>query len=208
VGYEEGGQLTEAVRRRPYQVVLFDEIEKAHPDVWNSLLQILEDGRLTDGQGRTVDFRNTVLIMTSNLGTEFARKGGALGFMRPGEGPSSAEVAADHKKIEDALKRAFRPEFLNRVDEIIVFNTLSLEAVEQIVGLQMRSRRTVDRARLDRGIDRGRAQMAGEAGLRPAVRREAAAPCDSKARRKPALRQALARRVPFRRLRHRGYRPR
>ena len=86
VGYEEGGQLTEAVRRRPYQVVLFDEIEKAHPDVWNSLLQILEDGRLTDGQGRTVDFRNTVLIMTSNLGTEFARKGGALGFMRPGEG--------------------------------------------------------------------------------------------------------------------------
>src|SRR5512137_3004217 len=95
VGYEEGGQLTEAVRRRPYQVVLFDEIEKAHPDVWNSLLQILEDGRLTDGQGRTVDFRNTVLIMTSNLGTEFARKGGALGFMRPGEGPSSTEVAAD-----------------------------------------------------------------------------------------------------------------
>jgi len=138
VGYEEGGQLTEAVRRRPYQVVLFDEIEKAHPDVWNSLLQILEDGRLTDGQGRTVDFRNTVLIMTSNLGTEFARKGGALGFMRPGEGVSSAEVAADHKKIEDALKRAFRPEFLNRVDEIIIFNTLSLEAVEQIVGLQMK----------------------------------------------------------------------
>src|SRR5512137_644113 len=95
VGYEEGGQLTEAVRRRPYRVVLFDEIEKAHPDVWNALLQILEDGRLTDGQGRTVDFRNTVLIMTSNLGTEFARKGGALGFMRPGEGPSSTEVAAD-----------------------------------------------------------------------------------------------------------------
>ena len=138
VGYEEGGQLTEAVRRRPYQVVLFDEIEKAHPDVWNSLLQILEDGRLTDGQGRTVDFRNTVLIMTSNLGTEFARKGGALGFMRPGEGQTSAEVAADHKKVEEALKRAFRPEFLNRVDEIIIFNTLSLEAMEQIVTLQMK----------------------------------------------------------------------
>src|SRR5512137_1198755 len=95
VGYEEGGQLTEAVRRRPYQVVLFDEIEKAHPDVWNAMLQILDDGRLTDGQGRVVDFRNTVIIMTSNLGTEFARKGGALGFMRPGEGPSSTEVAAD-----------------------------------------------------------------------------------------------------------------
>ncbi len=138
VGYEEGGQLTEAVRRRPYQVVLFDEIEKAHPDVWNSLLQILEDGRLTDGQGRTVDFRNTVLIMTSNLGTEFARKGGALGFMRPGEGQTSAEVASDHKKIEDALKRAFRPEFLNRVDEIIIFNTLSLQDMEKIVNLQMK----------------------------------------------------------------------
>jgi ATP-dependent Clp protease ATP-binding subunit ClpC len=138
VGYEEGGQLTEAVRRRPYQVVLFDEIEKAHPDVWNSLLQILEDGRLTDGQGRTVDFRNTVLIMTSNLGTEFARKGGALGFTRPGEGETSAEIAADHKKIEDALKRAFRPEFLNRVDEIIIFNTLSLEDMERIVDLQMK----------------------------------------------------------------------
>ena len=85
VGYEEGGQLTEAVRRRPYQVVLFDEIEKAHPDVWNAMLQILDDGRLTDGQGRTVDFRNTVIIMTSNLGTEFGRKGGALGFVRPGD---------------------------------------------------------------------------------------------------------------------------
>jgi len=138
VGYEEGGQLTEAVRRRPYQVVLFDEIEKAHPDVWNSLLQILEDGRLTDGQGRTVDFRNTVLIMTSNLGTEFARKGGALGFMRPGEGQTSAEVASDHKKIEDALKHAFRPEFLNRVDEIIIFSTLSLQDMEKIVNLQMK----------------------------------------------------------------------
>jgi len=137
VGYEEGGQLTEAVRRRPYQVVLFDEIEKAHPDVWNSLLQILEDGRLTDGQGRTVDFRNTVLIMTSNLGTEYARKGGALGFMRPGES-KSAEVTADHKKIEEALKRAFRPEFLNRVDEIIIFNTLSLDDMEKIVDLQMK----------------------------------------------------------------------
>ncbi|HLF28482.1 MAG TPA: AAA family ATPase [Anaerolineae bacterium] len=135
VGYEEGGQLTEAVRRRPYQVVLFDEIEKAHPEVWNALLQILDDGRMTDGQGRIVDFRNTVIIMTSNLGTEFARKGGALGFMRPGEG--SPALIADHKKIEDELKRAFRPEFLNRVDEIIIFKPLSLEDVEQIVDLQM-----------------------------------------------------------------------
>ncbi len=136
VGYEEGGQLTESVRRRPYQVVLFDEIEKAHPDVWNALLQILDDGRLTDGQGRTVDFRNTVLIMTSNLGTEYAHKGGALGFMRPGE--SSDNQSSEHKNIEDALKKAFRPEFLNRIDEIIIFNVLTLEDVVKMVDLQMK----------------------------------------------------------------------
>jgi ATP-dependent Clp protease ATP-binding subunit ClpC len=135
VGYEEGGQLTEAVRRRPYQVVLFDEIEKAHPDVWNAMLQILDDGRLTDGQGRVVDFRNTVLIMTSNLGTEFGRKGGALGFVRPGESPAQM---ADASKIEDKLKATFRPEFLNRIDEIIIFGTLSVEDVEKIVDLQMK----------------------------------------------------------------------
>jgi ATP-dependent Clp protease ATP-binding subunit ClpC len=135
VGYEEGGQLTEAVRRRPYQAVLFDEIEKAHPDVWNSLLQILDDGRLTDGQGRVVDFRNTVIIMTSNLGTEFGRKGGALGFVRPGDTPSQI---ADARKIEDKLKATFRPEFLNRIDEIIIFGTLSVEDVEKIVDLQMK----------------------------------------------------------------------
>ncbi len=133
IGYEEGGQLTEAVRRRPYRVVLFDEIEKAHPDVWNALLQILEDGRLTDGQGRVVDFRNTVIIMTSNLGTEYARKGGALGFV-PGDNP---ELVADHKAIEEAMRRHFRPEFLNRIDEIIIFDPLSLENVMQIVNLQM-----------------------------------------------------------------------
>ncbi|GAB4575538.1 MAG: AAA family ATPase [Anaerolineae bacterium] len=133
VGYEEGGQLTEAVRRRPYRVVLFDEIEKAHPDVWNALLQILEDGRLTDGQGRVVDFRNTVIIMTSNLGTEFAHRGGALGFV-PDNNP---ELVADHKKIEEAMRKHFRPEFLNRIDEIIIFDPLSLDHVKQIVTLQM-----------------------------------------------------------------------
>jgi ATP-dependent Clp protease ATP-binding subunit ClpC len=135
VGYEEGGQLTEAVRRRPYRVILFDEIEKAHPDVWNALLQILEDGRLTDGQGRVVDFRNTVIIMTSNLGTEFARRGGALGFVRPGD----EQAVTDHQKIEKALRDTFRPEFLNRIDEIIIFEPLSLDQVEQIVDLQLRS---------------------------------------------------------------------
>ena len=134
VGYEEGGQLTEAVRRRPYRVILFDEVEKAHPDVWNALLQILEDGRLTDGQGRTVDFRNTVVIMTSNLGTQYARKGGALGFVPGGD----AAQVADHEQIERALKDAFRPEFLNRIDEIIIFSPLTVEQVEQIVDLQMK----------------------------------------------------------------------
>jgi len=133
VGYEEGGQLTEAVRRRPYRVILFDEVEKAHQDVWNALLQILDDGRLTDGQGRTIDFRNTVIIMTSNLGTEFARKGGTLGFVSS----QDPETVADHSKIEKALKETFRPEFLNRVDEIIIFSPLSIEEVEQIVDLQM-----------------------------------------------------------------------
>lgn len=136
VGYEEGGQLTEAVRRRPYRVILFDEIEKAHPEVWNALLQILDDGRLTDGQGRVVDFKNTVLIMTSNLGTEFVRKGGALGFLTEGE--DSEEVKASQEKIEKALKDAFRPEFLNRIDDIITFAPLSKEDMIKIVDLEMK----------------------------------------------------------------------
>ncbi|MBE0672378.1 MAG: AAA family ATPase [Anaerolineales bacterium] len=135
VGYEEGGQLTEAVRRRPYRVVLFDEIEKAHPEVWNALLQILDDGRLTDGQGNVVDFRNTVLIMTSNLGTEYVKKGGTLGFLPNKSGDEEREA---HKKIEKALKDAFRPEFINRIDEIIMFSPLSLEQMEEIVVLQMK----------------------------------------------------------------------
>ena len=133
VGYEAGGQLTEAVRRRPYRVVLFDEIEKAHSDVWSALLQVLEDGRMTDGQGHAVDFRNTVLIMTSNLGTEFARHGGALGFLQPDD-----EGVADHRNIDKAMRDTFRPEFLNRIDEIIIFEPLNLEAVEQMVDLQLR----------------------------------------------------------------------
>lgn len=135
VGYEEGGQLTEAVRRRPYRVVLFDEVEKAHPEVWNSLLQILDDGRLTDGQGNVVDFRNTLVIMTSNLGTEFVRKSGALGFL-PHNG--SDEERDAHEKIERALKGTFRPEFLNRIDEIIMFSPLTVEQMESIVDLQMK----------------------------------------------------------------------
>ena len=136
VGYEEGGQLTEAVRRRPYRVILFDEIEKAHPEVWNALLQILDDGRLTDGQGRVVDFRNTVLIMTSNLGTEFVRQGGTLGFLQASTKSEEERQAQD--KIEKALKSTFRPEFLNRIDEIIIFSPLSQEQMLSIVDLQMK----------------------------------------------------------------------
>jgi len=134
VGYEEGGQLTEAVRRRPYRVILFDEIEKAHPEVWNTLLQILDDGRLTDGQGRVVDFRNTVLIMTSNLGTEYINRGGTLGFI------GSKDEAEDREaklKVDKALKSTFRPEFLNRIDEIIMFSKLSLDDMKKIVDIQM-----------------------------------------------------------------------
>ena len=135
IGYEEGGQLTEAVRRRPYRVILFDEIEKAHPEVWNALLQILDDGRLTDGQGRVVIFRNTVLIMTSNLGTEFVTKSGTLGFRRQGQ---EGQDRAAEEKIEKELKDTFRPEFLNRIDEIIIFSPLSPEQMERIVDLQMK----------------------------------------------------------------------
>jgi ATP-dependent Clp protease ATP-binding subunit ClpB len=138
VGYEEGGQLTEAVRRKPYSVVLFDEIEKAHHDVFNALLQILEDGRLTDAQGRTVDFKNTVIIMTSNIGSEYLMEG------------ITAEGEISHvarESVLSALRRQFRPEFLNRVDDVVLFKPLRLEEIEQIVDLQVADlrRRLADR---------------------------------------------------------------
>ncbi|MGH7626833.1 MAG: ATP-dependent chaperone ClpB, partial [Gemmatimonadaceae bacterium] len=125
VGFEEGGQLTEAVRRRPYSVVLFDEIEKAHPDVFNILLQILDDGRLTDSQGRTVDFRNTVIIMTSNIGSQYILEG------------IRADWAEVEMQVTSALRQHFRPEFLNRVDDIIVFKPLTLEQIEEIISIQL-----------------------------------------------------------------------
>jgi ATP-dependent Clp protease ATP-binding subunit ClpC len=136
VGYDEGGQLTEAVRRRPYQVILFDEIEKAHPDVWNALLQILEEGRLTDGHGHNVDFTNTVVIMTSNVGTAFGAKGGTLGFRQRGDEGTFSDTRLKGD-IQDALRQHFRPEFLNRIDEIIIFHALTKEHVIEIVDLQM-----------------------------------------------------------------------
>jgi ATP-dependent Clp protease ATP-binding subunit ClpB len=125
VGYEEGGQLTEAVRRRPYSVVLFDEIEKAHPDVFNALLQILDDGRLTDGQGRLVDYKNTVIVMTSNIGSTFIAEA------------KEEDPAKLRPKVLGALKAHFRPEFLNRVDDLVIFNNLSPESLKDIVRLQV-----------------------------------------------------------------------
>ena len=136
IGYDEGGQLTEAVRRKPYSVVLFDEIEKAHPEAFNILLQILEDGRLTDSQGRSVDFRNTVIIMTANVGATTIKREGALGFHAQNDTKAAYEAMRD--KVMDELKRTFRPEFLNRVDEIIVFHQLNTDELQLIVDLQLR----------------------------------------------------------------------
>jgi ATP-dependent Clp protease ATP-binding subunit ClpC len=141
VGYGDGGQLTEPVRRRPYSVILLDEIEKAHPEVWNVLLQLMDDGRLTDGEGRTVDFTNAVVVMTSNLGAGEARRG--IGFTASG-----AESGAE--RMLQAAKSAFLPEFLNRIDEIVTFSALTPEQVEQIAGLVVA--RTAARLHEERGI--------------------------------------------------------
>ena len=127
VGYEEGGALTEAVRRRPYQVILFDEIEKAHPDVFNVLLQVLDDGRLTDGQGHTVDFRNTLIVMTSNLGADFLVNQ-----------PEGQDTDAVRDQVMAVVRSAFRPEFLNRVDEIMLFHRLKRDQMSRIVDIQLR----------------------------------------------------------------------
>ena len=135
VGYEEGGQLTEKVRRKPFSVVLFDEIEKAHPDIFNSLLQILEDGRLTDAQGRTVDFKNTVIIMTTNLGTRDISKGLRMGFTREGDAAGTYERMKN--KVQEELKHHFRPEFLNRVDDVVVFHQLTQDEIVEIVDLMI-----------------------------------------------------------------------
>jgi ATP-dependent Clp protease ATP-binding subunit ClpC len=142
VGYGDGGQLTEPVRRRPYSVVLLDEIEKAHPEVWNVLLQVMDDGRLTDGEGRTVDFTNTVLVMTSNLGAGRSRRG--IGF-------TAAEPAAAEDRMHDAAREAFLPEFLNRIDETVTFHPLTHEHVERITAAICD--RVAERLRTERGIE-------------------------------------------------------
>jgi ATP-dependent Clp protease ATP-binding subunit ClpB len=149
VGYDEGGQLTEAVRRRPYSVVLLDEVEKAHPDVFNVLLQVLDDGRLTDGQGRTVDFRNTILIMTSNLGSHFL---------------ADQSLSADAKRdsVMRVVRQAFKPEFLNRLDDVVMFDPLTEENLAHIVGIQLRrvAARLADRRITLEVTDAGRAWLA------------------------------------------------
>jgi ATP-dependent Clp protease ATP-binding subunit ClpB len=146
VGYDEGGQLTEQIRRRPYSVVLFDEIEKAHPDVFNSMLQILDDGRLTDGQGRTVSFKNTVIVMTSNVGSSSVREVGPIGFSVHARG-SANEVT--RTRLLEALRSTFRPEFLNRIDDIIVFNSLTRDHLGMIIDIQLKR---VGKLLRDRGI--------------------------------------------------------
>jgi ATP-dependent Clp protease ATP-binding subunit ClpB len=157
VGYDEGGALTEAVRRRPYQVVLFDEVEKAHPDVFNVLLQVLDDGRLTDGQGRTVDFRNTLIIMTSNLGSEF------LAAQREGD-----DVELVRPKVMDVVRRHFRPEFLNRIDEIILFKRLGREQMDLIVDIQLqRVDKLLEGRRMAVALDPAAVHWLGEKGYDP-----------------------------------------
>jgi ATP-dependent Clp protease ATP-binding subunit ClpC len=137
VGYEEGGQLTEAVRRRPYSVILLDEVEKAHPEAFNMLLQIMEDGNLADAKGRRVDFRNTIILMTSNVGADLLQRNASLGFRRAGEQKVEDEYEAMKDKVMEELKRRFRPEFLNRLDNVIVFRSLSREEITDIVDIMV-----------------------------------------------------------------------
>jgi ATP-dependent Clp protease ATP-binding subunit ClpC len=166
VGYEEGGQLTEAVRRKPFAVVLFDEVEKAHPDVFNALLQILEDGRLTDAQGRTVDFKNTVLIMTSNLGTADLRKV-SVGFSKTTEAVTYERMKG---KVQEALKGHFRPEFLNRIDEVIVFHELQIHEVTEIVDFMIRRvRDQLDGQGIGLELTRSAKEFVAKRGYEPAL---------------------------------------
>ncbi len=209
VGYDEGGQLTEKVRRKPFSVVLFDEIEKAHPDVFNTLLQVLEDGRLTDGQGRVVDFKNTVLILTTNLGTRDVSKAVGLGFAGSHDEASSYERMKN--KVNDELKQHFRPEFLNRIDDIIVFHQLTEAEIVKIVDLMIGPAGPAD-AQQGHGprAHIRRQGAAGQEGLRPRPGCATAAPHDPARDRGPAVGEDPVRRAgpgPDRGRRHRAGRP-
>ena len=190
MGHEEGGQLTKAVRRNPYSVVLFDEIEKAHPDIFNVLLQVLDEGRLTDGQGKTVDFRNTVIIMTSNVGAREIAADTSVGFGTTGEaGLSASEIKG---RAMGELKRLFRPEFLNRVDDIVVFQKLAGEALRRIASLlvdDLRQRLIANGMNIvltDAALDKIVAEGTG-----PHQRRPPAAPCHPDAHRGPRCPEEL-----------------
>ena len=205
VGYEEGGQLTEAVRRKPFSVVLFDEIEKAHPDVFNTLLQILEEGRLTDAQGRSVDFRNTVLIMTSNLGTADLRKA-SVGFGKSDEAVSYEKMK---EKVNEALKQHFRPEFLNRIDEVIVFHELSKPEVTSIVDLMIkRVANQLEGQGLGIELTQEAKLHLADKGYDPTLGRPSAAPGDPAPRRGSPVRAAPLQGVPRRPGHHRRRRGR
>jgi len=171
VGYDEGGQLTEAIRRRPYSVILLDEVEKAHPEVFNVLLQVLDDGRLTDGKGRTVDFRNAILIMTSNIASQYILE-------HAGDDPATLEA-----RVDQELHRVFRPEFLNRLDETILFSALTREELLQIVDLQLQR---IERTIVERGL---------RLVVEPAVRQRLAAEGYDPAYGARPLKRVLARRI-------------
>ena len=194
VGYEEGGQLTEAVRRRPYSVVLLDEVEKAHPEVFDILLQVLDDGRLTDGQGRTVDFRNTILVLTSNLGSQFLVD-------------QSLDESAKREAVMAAVRASFKPEFLNRLDDVVIFDALSLDELGSIVDLQVDrlARRLADRRLTLEVTDAAREWLALE-GYDPAYGARPLRRLVQTRDRRPARQDAARRRGPRRR--HRRGRPR
>jgi len=166
VGYDEGGQLTEKVRRKPYSVILFDEVEKAHPEVFNIMLQVLEDGRLTDGKGRLVDFRNTVIIMTSNVGADLIKQNKRLGFTVGDNSEDEYEAMKDN--VMEELKKTFRPEFLNRIDDVIVFHSLKEEHLEEIVGLMSSQlRKRLQEQEIDFVLSDSAAKYLAKAGFDP-----------------------------------------
>ncbi|NOQ79155.1 MAG: AAA domain-containing protein, partial [Gammaproteobacteria bacterium] len=172
VGYEEGGYLTEAVRRKPYSVILLDEVEKAHPDVFNILLQVLDDGRLTDGHGRTVDFRNTVIIMTSNLGSQRIQELSMRSSSKQAGSQSAAETEVDYQlmksEVMEVVSQHFRPEFINRIDDVVVFHPLGREAIHQIAEIQMQDLRTrLHERELDMVVSSAAMDQISEAGFDP-----------------------------------------
>jgi ATP-dependent Clp protease ATP-binding subunit ClpC len=169
VGYDQGGQLTEAVRRRPYSVVLLDEIEKAHPEVFNILLQVMEDGRLTDSQGRIIDFKNTIIIMTSNIGAQHMIEGSGLGFRDTKAGMDTEKGYQSMKnRITEEMKRTFRPEFLNRVDEVVVFHQLTRDEILQIVDIMLsRVRQQMDAQGIELEVSQEVKELLGADGFDP-----------------------------------------